>query len=531
MLEHVTTLRKKINALIVFRVIFVTLLLGASFLFKGYEEFINLKLLSYLIISLYIVTIIYSLLIKKVKNLVIFAYAQLIIDVFFGMFLIYITGGIESWFSFTLILTVISSSIVLNKRAGYVISTVSSILYGTFINFQYYGVIHFNIGMTAEKNYLYNVFVHIISFYLTAYLSGYLSSRLEKAEQKIEEKDINLRDLEFFNKEVIENLPSGLFTTDTDGNVLIFNRAAEKITGVDRISIVGKKIDSVLPFFKFPFLEGRKEEQMLINDTQRIIGLNICALRSINEVDDRGFIVIFQDLTEFKRLEAEMKQKEKWATIGELSSNIAHEIKNPLASLRGSIEILKEDTVVGPYKDKLMDIALNEMDRLDKIITDFLIYSRPSQLEVKRFNLHELLDDTLELFKSSEQKKGYVTVKKNYNGILEINADPQKMRQVFWNLALNAIEAMPEGGELIVSTRNMGDKIGISFRDSGIGIKEDDLEKIFYPFYTTKDYGTGLGLAIAYKIIEEHKGRMNVDSGPGLGTTFEIILPRTDGKK
>jgi len=528
MSEDAATLKIKIKALIVFRVVFVTLLLGSSFLFVGYEKFSYVHVLSYLIIPLYTITIIYSLLFGKIKNLIAFAYTQLLLDVIFEIILIYITGGIESWFSFTLILTVISSSIVLNKSAGYIIATCSSVLYGLIVTLPFYRSPPITSeGLTDEKDYLYKLFVHIISFYLTAYLSGYLSSRLEKTTQKLEKKDLDLRDLEFFSREVVESLPSGLFTTNISGNVLIFNRAAERITGIRKGSIIGQRIDSVLPFFKFPFSEGRKEDIIIVEGVQKIIGLGISTLRGIDE-STKGFIVIFQDLTQLKRLETEMKQKEKWAAIGELSSNIAHEIRNPLASLKGSIEMLKEDSVSKNYKKRLMEIALNEMERLDRIITDFLTYSRPTPPEFKRFELHSMLDETIELLKNVEQNN--ISINKKYTGRLEVDADPQKMRQVFWNLGINSIEAMPEGGELIISTRNMDRYVEIIFKDFGAGIDGKNIEKIFYPFFTTKENGTGLGLAIAYRIIEEHNGRINVNSSPGVGTTFEIILPKTDEK-
>jgi two-component system sensor histidine kinase PilS (NtrC family) len=531
MSEDAVALRIKIKALIVFRVVFISLLLGSSFLFKEYERFTYVLELSYLIIPLYIVTIIYSLLLGKIKNLVVFAYIQLILDVIFEIILIYITGGVESWFSFTLLLTVISSSIVLNKRAGYVIATCSSIFYGLLVDLQFHRYLPLTSGgIMEEQDYFYKLFVHIISFYLMAYLSGYLSSRLEKTAQKLEEKDIDLRDLEVFNREVVESLPSGIFTTDISGNILIFNRAAEKITGIKKDYVIGKRIDIAMPFFKFPFSEGRKEDVITIDGVKKIIGLGISALRGIDE-NIKGFIGIFQDLTQLKRLETEMKQKEKWAAIGELSSNIAHEIRNPLASLKGSIEMLKEDSVTKNYKERLMDIALSEMERLDRIITDFLTYSRPTPPEFKRFDLHGLLDETIELLKNVEQNEGYISIKKNYSGTVEVDADPQKMRQVFWNLGVNAVEAMPQGGELVVSTREIYNGVEITFKDFGTGIKEKDIEKIFYPFFTTKEHGTGLGLAIAYRIIEEHKGKINVDSSPGIGTVFEVMLPKTDGKE
>ena len=527
MSQDIIALKKKIKALILFRVVFVTFFFGLSFFFWGFERFVYIHSLSYLIISLYVVTIIYALLFESIINLVLFAYIQLVLDVIFEIILIYSTGGVDSWFSFTLILTILASSIVLNKKAGLIIATMSSILYGMLLNLQLYGVLSVisESSMQAE-DYLYKIFIHAIFFYLTAYLSGYLSSRLEKTVQKLEEKDIDIRDLEFFNREVVESLPSGLFTTDVSGKVLLFNRASERITGIKKDAVIGQKIDSVLPYFQLPFSEGRSEEEILVNGTQKkIIGLNISTLRGIDE-SAKGFIVIFQDLTQLKKLETEIQQKEKWAAIGELSSNIAHEIRNPLASLKGSIEMLRENAMPRNHKERLMEIALNEMDRLNRIVTDFLTYSRPTPPEFKKVDLHGLLDETLEILKNADQNKGNIAVRKNYVGDMQVDADPQKIRQVFWNLGLNAIEAMPDGGELIVSIRDSDRFVEIDFKDSGTGIAGQNIEKMFYPFFTTKESGTGLGLAIAYRIIEEHKGRISVRSNPGIGTTFEVILPK-----
>jgi two-component system sensor histidine kinase PilS (NtrC family) len=522
-------LRKRIKALIVFRVIFITLFFGLSFFFRGFERFPYVYSLYSLIVSFYILTIVYSLLLERIRNLYLFAYAQLILDVISEIVLIYITGGIESWFSFTLVISIISSSIVLNKRAGFVIATISSILYGSLANLQLYGFLAgIPEGFMGEKDYLYKIFVHVIFFYLTAFLSGYLSSRLEKTVQKLEEKDFDLRDLEVFNREVIESLPSGLFTTDMSGRVLLFNRGAERITGVKREFIIGQKINEVLPFFEFPFFEGRREAMIPVDGAQKIIGLTISQMKGLAE-DAKGFIVVFQDLTLIKRLETEIQQKEKWAAIGELSSNIAHEIRNPLASLKGSIEMLKEDSVPQNYKERLMEIALSEMERLNRIITDFLTYSRPTPPDFKQFDLHELLDETIELLRNVDQNKGSVTIRKDYHGPTRVKADPQKIRQVFWNLGINAVDAMPEGGELLVSTSNDDGSVTITFQDTGCGIEKRNIERIFYPFFTTKERGTGLGLAIAYRIIEEHQGRMRVESSAGIGTTFQIILPKADG--
>jgi two-component system sensor histidine kinase PilS (NtrC family) len=516
-------LTNRLKALTGFRALFITILLGTSFLFKiEYLGSPHPRLISYFIITLYLLTIIYSLLITRVKNLLLFGYVQLILDVVAEICLILITGGIESWFSFTLLLTVLSSSIVLNKKAGYVIASLSSLLYGTLLDLQFYRIIEYE-GAMEGKQFLFKISMHVISLYTTAYLAGYLSSSLEKTVKKLEEKTSNIKDLEFFNTKVIESLPSGLFTTDIEGTVLVFNHAAESISGTRKEEVIGRPIRTALPFLDNPPESGKYESLLPEStDSEKIIGLNITLLRDLNG-NKTGFIGIFQDLTEKKRLESEMKNKEKWAAIGELSANIAHEIRNPLASLRGSIEMLREDKLPERHKEKLMGIALNEMERLNNIISDFLTYSSPRPLEIKPIDIHSILDSTLDLLRNVEHKSG-ISIKKDFEGKFLINADPERMRQVFWNLGTNAIDAMDDGGELTVSTKNSSSNVTISFSDTGPGISQSDIDKIFYPFFTTKEHGTGLGLSIAYRIIEEHNGRLIVTSKPGIKTTFEIIL-------
>ena len=518
-------LTSRIKALIAFRALFITLLLGSAFLFKiEYLGSPQPKLISYFIIVLYLLTITYSLLMNRVKNLLLFGYIQLIIDVIAEIGLIFITGGIESWFSFTLILTVLSSSIVLNKRAGYVMASLSSIFYGILLNLQFYRMLPVDYeGIMGVKQFLFNIFMHVISLYVTAYLAGYLSYNLEKTVEKLEEKNSNIKDLEFFNTKVIESLPSGLFTTDMNGTVLIFNHAAELISGGKKEAVIGNPIKSALPFVNIPPESGKYEETLSTPiGNEKIIGLNIAVLRDSNE-NKTGFIGIFQDLTQKKKLESEIKNKEKWAAIGELSANIAHEIRNPLASLRGSIEMLKEGKLPEKHKEKLMDIALSEMERLNNTISDFLTYSSLKPLEIQPVDLHSILESTLELLKHAEHKSGIV-IKKEFEGQLLTHADPGKIRQVFWNLGVNAFEAMEDRGELTVSTKNNPQNISISFSDTGPGISQSNINKICYPFFTTKERGTGLGLSIAYRIIEEHNGRLVVTSKPGIKTTFEIIL-------
>ncbi len=521
-----SSLFKRLKALIVLRAFFVTILLGTFLIFGiGSDRFPYPRAILYIIVPLYLLSILYAVLLSRIRNLTAYAYFQLSVDVLAAIALILMTGGIESWFSFVMLLTVIASAITVDKRAGFITATLCSILYGLMIDLQFYHVIPVAYASSVkERDFLYNIFSHISSLYLTAYLTGYMSSRLEKTSRRLAERDSDLRNLAYFNRELIEGLPSGLLTTDLSGNVLIFNRAAENIVGIPQSRAVGKNITEIFPFIDSLAVTERREGLITHGGDHRTIGLTISGSTDSSE-RRTGYVCIFQDITELKNLEAELKHKETLAAIGELSANMAHEIRNPLASLKGSIEMLKEGNLTKDYGEKLMNIALSEMDRLNKIISDFLTYSRPKEPEFFRFDLHAMLDEIIELIRSATMNTDTIAIRKDFSGENVIVADPQKLRQVFLNLGMNALESMPAGGEIAISTRNLKDQVLITVRDSGTGIPQKNLKDIFFPFFTTKDKGTGLGLSIAYRIIEEHKGKITVKSVPGQGTTFAVALP------
>lgn len=511
---------KKLKTLIAFRVFFVTVILGSFFVFQiGYKVFPYPSAVLYLIVLLYSLTFIYAFILNRMKSQH-FAYVQLYIDVLATVALILLTGGIESWFTSLLLLIVLAAAIVLNTRAGYSTAIFGSLLYGLFISMQYYGILHIPFDpLLLEKDFLYKIFSIICALLLTAYLTGQLSSRLER-------RTIDFEDLSLFNKEVIENTPSGLFTTDLDGTVQLFNRAAEAITGIDRAVAVGRSIKNIFPFMGQMEKRRRMEDTVDFDGKKKVVGLTISGMKDAKG-EETGFIGIFQDLTELKKMAEVVRQKEKLAAIGELSANMAHEIRNPLASLKSSIEMIREDAITTDKKDRLMDIALNEMDRLNGIITEFLHYSRPPALQVQDFDLHAALSATVELLQKRDSIADSIKFRMEFDGPLIIKGDPQKFQQVFWNLGINALDAMPRGGELYIRTFENESLVRITFSDTGSGISQDDIEKVFYPFFTTKEEGTGLGLSIAYRIIEDHRGMMTVKSEPGEGTDFYILLPKS----
>ncbi|MCX7792978.1 MAG: ATP-binding protein [Thermodesulfovibrionales bacterium] len=540
----------KVKSLIFFRLIITTVLVGSYLFFKiGPHPFQYHHLIKYLIYAVLFLSLVYLVLLKYIKKIYLFAYFQLVVDALFIIALIFMTGGVESWFSFLMVLNVIAGAIVIGRGAGFIIATILSILYGVMIDLQFYRIIPLEYDSTLKvTHFVYNIFIHISALYLVAYLAGYLTSRLEKTSKTLEKTEKDLTELKTLNTLIVENVPSGIVTADSAGRIIAFNTNAELITGLNRRDVIGKNITEIFPFLKtrIPYLHResaierenkneisgltsnlrfRTEGIIEVKGTQKIIGITVNSFESGEEATlSRGLIGVFQDLTDIKKAEDEAKRREKLAAIGELSRSIAHEIRNPLASLKGSVEMLLENKISEEQKRRLMEIAIKEMDRLNKIITDFLLYTRPAPPDMKTFDLIKLIDDIIIMLKSSPMAEK-IRIQREGPNSLSVKADEAQLKQVFLNLGNNALEAMPDGGSLTISVFNERDSVRISFSDTGEGIKEEDLDKIFIPFYSTKENGSGLGLSIAYKIIEEHRGKISVRNNDP-GTTFEVILPK-----
>jgi two-component system sensor histidine kinase PilS (NtrC family) len=544
----VKDLEKRVSALIFLRLVLVTLLLGSLYIFRiGYDKLPHPDYFSYLIAALYFLTICYALVLRLIRKrydsektdyshltllkwLKVFAYIQIFTDVVAEVILIFITGGIGSMFSFMFLLSIISAAIVLDRRACYIFATLSSILYGVLIDLQFYNVIQMSTHVVfTEKYYFYNIFAHITAFYLIAFLSGYLSEKLHRVTKRLEERDAVLSDLKAFSRYVIESMPSGIFTTDLDNRIISFNSAAQEITGLNLDEVTGRKPEDIFPFlssFKDPF--DRVEGEIKKDSRLFPVGMRLSALKDSSGASI-GLIGIFQDLTELKAMEAEVKRKEKWAFIGELSASIAHELRNPLASLKGSIEMLRAKNIPEEQADRLMYIALSEMDRLNGIVTDFLLYARPQDLNKEPYDLNLSLREVVTLLQGAEANKDHVTILSSLDGDQVVRGDARQLKQVFWNLGVNAMDAVSDGGTIDIYTAGNSNAVEVVFKDSGDGISKEDIDNIFYPFFTTKEKGTGLGLSIAQKIIEEHGGKIEVQSeGEGSGAMFKILLP-TEG--
>jgi two-component system sensor histidine kinase PilS (NtrC family) len=560
---------RKLRVLMISRVIIITLLLSIILFIqfkKGVGLFITPNNLIYYFIGLtYIITLIYVPFLNKVKQVQKFAFVQHIVDVFLITLLIYLTGGIESFFVIAYIFSIISGSIILYKRGAYFVASISSIAYGAFLDLEHYGLIHpmynsLSSGYDYSSSYvLYRIFVYVVAFFVVAFLSSHLAEELRRKRTELIQKQDDYEKLEAFNRDIVQSLDSGLLTIDSHRKITSFNKTAQKILGLKPKEIEQAPIQRLFPDIDealFSMIESsptansyQRYETTFADKTGKtlFLGFSISPLRDNND-QVTGKTFIFQDITRFKEMEEQIKRSDRMATIGEFAAGIAHEIRNPLTSLSGSIQVLKEEVKVKGANRHLMDIILRESERLNNLITDFLLFAQPPRMHQEKLDIGELIDETLQLFENSPGHNSAIKIAKELEREIFLLGDPHQLKQLFWNLFINAAQIMPNGGELRVKletgnadgTSNSlkgakrGEKIPftkISVSDTGDGIKPEEKEKIFEPFFTTKEGGTGLGLAIVHRIVENHEGFISVNSQRNKGTTFNIFLPMGGGLK
>jgi len=546
----------RLQLLMFLRVGFVSLLLGVAIVIQVREtktyfgEILNAH---YILIALiYFLTFIYIVALKYIKNLFKFAYLQLLIDTIFITAIIYTTGGIESIFSFLYLLNIISGGIILYRYGGMIIASFSSILYGAFLDLSYYGLIN-PIGYRflyaqeyQSSEIFYMILVNAAAFYLVAFLSGFLSEQIQKsrAELKVKQKDI--ADLEMLKENIIQNISSGLVAVDEHNKIIVFNRGAERIFNLDSRDAIQKDISDIIPHI-MPYLKvhsPHKFSQLSYKgkeDQQIDLLLNISPLKEYDG-SNKGKILVFQDTTRIREMEQEVKRMEDMAVLGELAAGIAHEIRNPLASISGSIQVLndslsKEEAHINR---RLIEIVLREVSRLDHLVNDFLQFARPQRIEIEEFELNQLIMDTLYLFQNSQSWSEHLDIETKIMSPLTIKSDPHQLKQVFWNIFLNASEAMPKGGIISISAQKETDfessseseeSVRIKIEDNGPGLDPKIAKDIFKPFATTKKDGSGLGLAIVKRLVEGLGGKVSGENLAREGTTITIRLPVSMDKK
>jgi len=344
----------------------------------------------------------------------------------------------------------------------------------------------------------------------------------------------SLQDASAFADEVVTSLPVGLIATGRDGKIAFFNESAEKITGIDFDEAIGKEPDEILPSGLCGLkehLNGGKavlEKEMECGFYGRdAVPISVSATSIINEEGQLvGNALIMRDLGEVRELQEEIRRKEKLAALGGLAAGVAHEIRNPLSSIKGLASYFGSKFSEGSEDREATDVMIREVDRLDRVIGELLYYAKPSELKVKATDINEMLEHSVRLVQQDAKSKNIEIHWKGNDSLPDTKIDPDRFSQCLLNLYLNAIQAMEQGGVLYIKDyMNDNREIVVEIEDTGKGIDQDDLEKIFDPYFTTKPSGTGLGLAIVHKIIAAHNGRVTVASTMGKGTVFRIFIP------
>jgi len=513
-----------------------------------------------LAISVYMLSLLYVLLLPALRDLKPFVCVQIALDLLCIAMLLLATGGINSMFAFMFSVEIIAGSILLYWTGGLASASIASLLYSTMVIAQRLGIIVSPAsGQTLMFDYsevplYFPIIVNTSSFFLVALLASFLSDQNRRSHRTLAKQLVDISNLEALSENIIQSITGGLITLDLQRRIVSFNRAAADITGLTPQQVRTRPFELVFPGLDLglrQFYEDARTAPLRIerswqrmDGVDRFLGFSIAILRDSRE-DAIGIILSFQDLTGFRELETSLKRMDRLADMGRLAADFAHEVRNPLASISGSVQVLRQSLRLSPEDERLMDIVVRESKNLSQLIADFASFARPKNKERQRLAIKDLADEVLEMYKNSPEYNSTVSVVNCLDSEVIIDANEQQFRQLLWNLLLNAAQATGDGGRIEIDcrTRESGfacpanierlygsstaERVELQVRDTGSGIPRDVIERIFDPFYTTKDRGFGLGLSIVQTIVQEHNGLIMADSTPGAGTTFYCYFPRS----
>jgi two-component system sensor histidine kinase PilS (NtrC family) len=471
------------------------------------------------------------------------------VDVLTVTWLVYRTGDVESPFLALYLVIIFAACALLGRRGVSLLGILSGVLYICISILTMSGIINRASGWPqyepatfAWTQFMFSL--NLIAIFAVAILSSQLAERIRRSETEIANARTelatatkDLADYRLFNDRIIESMRSGLVTTNLRGEIITFNRAAEEITGYRTNEVRGENVFKVFGDIEKQIevgLESIRTRSRLPRfdigcktaDGREIhLGFSVAPLVDESE-NSRGYVLTFQDLTEVMELEREVRRQERLAALGKMAAGLAHEIRNPLASMRGSVQVLASELSLSTDQSQLMEIVLRESDRLNRIVSDFLTYARPPKVEKSVIELCGLLSETVALLRNNpELRPDHVIIEQYPTEPTHYNGDPNQIRQIFWNLSRNAIQAMPFGGELRVTLdAKPGREVSITFSDTGQGMTREQKERLFEPFNSSSG-GTGLGMAIVYQLVRDHNGKINVESETGKGTSLSIKLP------
>jgi two-component system, NtrC family, sensor histidine kinase PilS len=519
------------------RIFILTVLLAVELAVAQFNPTpVPMRLFISTILFWYCLSLFYILLLSLWQEHKLQAALQVLTDVALVTVVVHETGGWDSSLNFLYPLVIIVASVLLPRVWAALVAALAFILYGTVLELNYYEMIpSYCSTHPGLKTLKAIIFVNLFAFLAVAYLAGLLTHKMRQVGVQLKDASGALENLQALHENIIHSISSGLITTGLGGRVTLVNAAAERLLERSAAELLGAPVHQIfldpLPSVESQQLHGevRFDPPTKFRKTLRV---RVSAL-SVPDKGDFGYVYAFDDLTELRRLEREVRMQDRLAAVGRLAAAIAHEIRNPLTSIAGSVSMLSGVPEMNEDHRRLLDIVTRESQRLNAIITDFLAYSRTKKYQFDRVNLIHLIEDTLTLMdhRMSAEKTG-IEIKRRF-AVHEawVLADGDKLKQVFWNLCENAVRAMNGGGVLTAALESLGEDWQVSFIDTGMGMTPQQIEKIFEPFQSNFEGGTGLGLAIVYQIVQAHEGKVWARSKPGQGTTFVLRLRRLDAER
>lgn len=464
-------------------------------------------------------------------------YVQIGADLVLTTLLVIYSRGMESPFVSFYLLIIIYCSLTLGRNGGMAGAALGTILYAATITAGYLGYFDFYTPDVDSQQATFRIVAHAIGFWAVVYLATYLHQRLQVIELELQEKIDSLTQLRHLNDHIVRSIRSGLITTDLEGHIAVFNAAARELTGRDPGKMLEMPVQKLLgeefwnrilaaDLLKDPRPLRHEQWLTLPGGAARYLGFSVSPLMdTVRRL--LGYIISFQDLTEITRLEEQVRRKDRMAAVGRMAAGIAHEIRNPLTAIRGSVEILRSHAKLPQTEERLLDILIRESDRLNAFIENFLQFAHPKKYVLQSLDLVPVLRDSVTLLRNSPEIRARHTVALDSDvPSIEIFGSPDQLTQVFWNLAQNAVRAMPEGGELRICVGKSQDGGGqVVFEDTGIGMSREELDQVFQPFHSGFAGGLGLGLTIVFQIMEDHQGKISFESERGKGTRVCLRFP------
>lgn len=541
--EPAATLEHRLKRLMLLRVVMITTLLLVAIAVEAVSEtLLPANPLYFLIAATYALTLLYVWVLRASGYHVGLAWVQVGLDLLLITGLVYLTGGPRAQASFILLypIAVLAGSVLLYRRSGVVLAGVATVFYGSMLLAVREGWVPPQalgyVRAMPVKHVLYSVFVTAVSCVTVALVGAYLSESVRSIGARLAVATGQVADLQELHRVVVTSMHSGLVTADAGARILFVNDYGARI--LDRLprELVGHQLADAFGTMLLdpPALRARTLTQGLERlelDYRRpngevvALGLSVSPLAS-TQPGAAGFLLVFADVTEMKRLEKEVRAKENLAAVGEMAARLAHEIRNPLASISGSAQMLMAEPGLSAEQAQLLAIITRESRRLSETLSGFLVQARPPTARLGPVDLSRVVEEAFTLLRNSpEVRPGHSLSFERDDGPHVCLADPAQITQVFWNLARNALEAMPQGGALRLRLRRERDDVVLSVVDQGRGIAREEQPRVFEPFRSGTPVGTGLGLAIVYHIVKQHHGDIVVRSVPQKGTEVEVRLP------